>query len=235
MPERYLRWSLSDASGGARDHDGRMAIDPHDTFPAGFFRRSDETSDDRFYSPDRLLTHIDDRAIAAVGALYAELELTGSVLDIMSSWISHFETPPAELAVLGMNQHELACNPAATERVVHDLNTDPRLPFEDALFDAVTCCVSVDYLVRPIDVFADVQRVLRAGGLFVCTFSNRCFPTKAIQGWLANDEPGRCRVVAEYFRRCGGWTEPVVQRRTPAGTRGDPLYAVWAFAEPASV
>ncbi len=209
-----------------------MSIDPHDTFPAGFFRRTDESPDDRFYVPDRLLTHIDDRAIAAVGALYTELGLTGGVLDIMSSWISHFESPPEELVVLGMNEHELASNQVAAERVVHDLNVDPRLPFEDGRFDAVTCCVSVDYLVRPIDVFADVLRVLRPGGVFVCTFSNRCFPTKAVQGWLANSEPARCRIVAEYFRRCGGWTEPTVQLRTPEGTRGDPLYAVWAFSEP---
>ena len=201
-------------------------------FPAGFFRRTDETPDDRFYVPDRLLTHIDDRAIAAVGALYAELGLTGSVLDIMSSWISHFVTPPAELVVLGMNEHELASNPMATARVVHDLNVSPELPFDDDRFDAITCCVSVDYLTRPIDVFTDARRVLRPGGLFVTTFSNRCFPTKAIHGWLANDEPGRCQIVAEYFRRSGGWTDPVIEKRTPDDRRGDPLYTVWARSLP---
>ncbi|MCU1365576.1 MAG: hypothetical protein JWN39_1215 [Ilumatobacteraceae bacterium] len=203
-------------------------MDPHDTFPAGFFRRTDESPDDRFYVPDRLLTHIDDRAIAAVGALYDELGLCGSVLDIMSSWISHFTAPPAELVVLGMNAHELASNPMATERVVHDLNVSPTLPFDDERFDAVACCVSVDYLVRPIDVFTEVRRVLRPGGVFVTTFSNRCFPTKAIHGWLASDEEGRTRIVAEYFRRSGGWQEPTIERRTPAGAQGDPLYAVWS-------
>ena len=30
------------------------------------------------------------------------------------------------------------------------------LPFTAAAFDAVTCCVSVDYLVRPIDVLREV-------------------------------------------------------------------------------
>ncbi|MCU1398541.1 MAG: hypothetical protein JWN62_1650 [Acidimicrobiales bacterium] len=209
-------------------------MDPHDTFPAGFFRRTDESPDDQFYVPDRLLTHIDAGAIAAVGALYDELGLRGSVLDIMSSWISHFTSPPAELVVLGMNAHELASNPMATERVVHDLNVSPTLPFGDARFDAVTCCVSVDYLVRPIDVFTEVRRVLRPGGVFVTTFSNRCFPTKAIHGWLANDEKARTRIVAEYFRRSQGWAEPTVQLRTPAGRGGDPLYAVWARSLPAA-
>lgn len=205
-----------------------MLSDPHEAFPAGFFRRTDETADDRFYVAERLVTHIDDGAIAAVGALYEELGLHGRVLDIMSSWISHFRVAPAELVALGMNDHELAQNAMATRRIVHDLNIDPVLPLADACVDAVTCCVSVDYLTRPIDVFAEVRRVLVPGGVFVCTFSNRCFPTKAIHGWLASDDRGRVAIVAEYFRRSGGWTDPISQLRTPAGRFGDPLYAVWA-------
>jgi SAM-dependent methyltransferase len=204
-------------------------VDDHG-FPPGFFRRSDESSDASFYASDRLLTHIDDAAIAAVGGLYEHLGLTGHVLDIMSSWISHFRAAPAELVVLGLNARELAANPMATDRVVHDLNLDPVLPFDDARFDAVTCCVSVDYLARPIEVFRDVGRVLAPGGTFVCTFSNRCFPTKAVRGWLAADDSGRCSIVGEYFRRSGGWTEPQQGLFTPPH-RGDPLYGVWAQTE----
>ena len=202
-------------------------VDEHG-FPAGFFRRTDEFSDDAFYADDRLVTHIDDRAIAAVGQLYERLELTGRVLDVMSSWVSHFRTKPAELVALGMNAAELAANAMADSSVVRDLNADPTLPFDDDRFDAVTCCVSVDYLVRPIEVFREVARVLAPGGLFVCTFSNRCFPTKAIHGWLANDEAMRCTIVAEYFRRSGGWDEPQIALCTPPSTSGDPLYAVWS-------
>ena len=95
-------------------------------FPEGFFQRQDESSDVAFYGPDRFVTHIDDRAIAAVGALYAELGVGGRVLDLMSSWISHFAEPPAHLTVLGMNERELAGNPMAAERVVHDLTPTPR-------------------------------------------------------------------------------------------------------------
>jgi SAM-dependent methyltransferase len=201
--------------------------DPHDRFPAGFFDRQDR-DDTAFYEPARLVTHIDDAAIAAVGALYAELGIDGEVLDLMSSWVSHFETPPQGLHVLGMNPAELDANPAATTRTVHDLNADPVLPFADGSFDDAVCCVSIDYLVRPIDVVRDVARVLRPGGRFVCTFSNRCFPTKAIRGWLANSDEARTKIVAEYFRLAEVWHEPVVERRTPVGHRGDPLFAVWA-------
>jgi len=200
----------------------------NERFPPGFFDRTDPGVDDAFYRVPRIVTHIDDDAIAAVGALYEELELHGDVLDLMSSWVSHFTSAPRNLTVLGMNAAELARNPQASETVVHDLNAEPRLPFEDGSFDAAVCCVSVDYLVRPIEVFRDVARVVRAGGLFVCTFSNRCFPTKAIRGWLYSSDAEHGGIVAEYFRQAGGWAEPVVQRRTPAGHFGDPLWAVWA-------
>lgn len=200
----------------------------NDGFPAGFFDRSDTGADGAFYSWPRLVTHIDDDAIAAVGALYDELGLVGDVLDLMGSWVSHFRTPPAQLTVLGMNAQELAANPAATSTVVHDLNGDPRLPFADASFDAVVCCVSVDYLVRPVEVFSDVARIVRPGGPFVCTFSNRCFPTKAIRGWLYADDDQRCAIVRRYFELSDGWGTPHAERRTPLPYSGDPLLAVWA-------
>jgi len=198
-----------------------------DAFPPGFFDRGDDSGDDRFYAVDRLLTHIDDGAIAAVTELYDELGLSGDVLDICSSWISHFSSAPQRLVALGMNATELAANPAASEWLVHDLNVDPTLTFDEASFDAVTCCVSVDYLTRPLEVFAEVARVLRPGGLFVCTFSNRCFPTKAIRGWLSTNDEGRCAIVSAYFELTDDFDEPIVQLRNP-GARGDPLYAVWA-------
>ena len=198
------------------------------SFPPEFFDRADASPDPTFYAWPRLVTHIDDEAIRLVGALYTELGINGEVLDLMSSWISHFETPPARLTVLGLNAEELDANAAADVRVVHDLNASPTLPFDDASFDAVVCCVSVDYLTRPIEVFADVRRVLRPGGPFVCTFSNRLFPTKAVRGWLYADDEKRCAIVAEYFRASGGWGDITVSRRTPALHIGDPLYAVWA-------
>jgi SAM-dependent methyltransferase len=201
---------------------------PEGRFPDGFFGRTDDADDREFYSFPRYVTHIDDGAIAAVGALYEELSIRGAVIDLMSSWVSHFRVLPRRLTVLGLNAAELERNPQATERVVHDLNEQPELPFPDTSFDAAVCCVSVDYLVHPIEVFCDVARVVRPGGPFVCTFSNRCFPTKAIRGWLATDDDEHCAVVCEYFRRAGGWSPATVQQRIPLERPGDPLYAVWA-------
>jgi SAM-dependent methyltransferase len=149
----------------------------------------------------------------------------------MSSWISHFRAPPAELVVLGMNAEELAANPAATERVVHDLNADPRVPLPDADVDAVVCCVSIDYLTRPVEVLAEVARVLRPGGVLAVSFSNRCFPTKAVRGWLLTPEGRHGELVAELLRRAGGFAEPAIALRTSPGP-GDPLWAVTAVRAP---
>ncbi len=198
-------------------------------FPPGFFDRADESDDAVFYEPVRLVQHIDDGAIAAVGKLYDELSVDGRVLDLMGSWISHFATPPRELVVLGMNQTELESNPLASSVVVHDLNASPTLPFADNHFDDVVCAVSVDYLTRPIEVFAEVRRVLRPGGRFVCTFSNRCFPTKAIRGWLMASDQQRGDLVARYFALATGFDTAVIENRTGPNS-GDPLYAVWAAA-----
>jgi SAM-dependent methyltransferase len=96
-------------------------------------------------------------------------------------------------------------------------------------FDAVLCCVSIDYLTAPVAVLAEVARVLRPGAPVVMTFSNRCFPTKAVHAWLATDDAGRCALAVDYLRRAGGFTPAVASRRTPAGNyHGDPLYAVVA-------
>jgi SAM-dependent methyltransferase len=199
-------------------------------FAPGFFDRLDPSEDAAFYAAPRLVTHIDDGAIAAVGDLYQELGIDGRVLDLMSSWVSHFHEPPEDLVGLGMNERELRRNPALSEHVVQDLNADPRLPFPDASFDHAVCCVSVDYLVRPLEVFADLARILRPGGQFVVTFSNRCFPSKAIRGWLATDDAGHVAIVRRYFELTSGFAPPASDLRTPLTAPGDPLWGVWAAA-----
>jgi hypothetical protein len=205
-------------------------MDDSVTWPAGFFDRQDPGDDADFYATPRFVTHIDAGAIQAVGDLYDELRVPdGRVLDLMASWVSHLSREPTGgLVLLGMNAAELAANPMAENFVLRDLNRDPELPFEDAAFDAVTCCVSIDYLVRPVEVLREAARVLRPGGLVVLTFSNRCFPTKAIRGWRLTDDATHLAIVRAYIDQSAGFG-PVSERlRTAVNAGGDPLYGVWA-------
>jgi SAM-dependent methyltransferase len=197
--------------------------------PQSYFERYDDTEDEWFYEPPRLVTHIDDAAISAVTALYRELfPAGGAILDLMSSWVSHLpdEVEYRRVVGLGMNQVELDANPRLHERIVQNLNRDTRLPFGDAEFDGAAICVSVQYLTDPVAVFREVGRVLRPGAPLVVTFSNRCFPTKAVAIWQALDDHGHGRLVARYFEAAGNWTAITILDRSPSPRRGDPLYAV---------
>jgi SAM-dependent methyltransferase len=177
----------------------------------------------------RLVAHIDPETIAALTQYYREVLAPGAaLLDAMSSWISHLppEVSYARVSGLGMNQAELDANPRLSDRVVHDLNAVPELPYPDASFDAVLNAVSVQYLKRPVEVFASVRRVLRPGGLSVVAMSHRCFPTKAIRAFHFLDKQGRLELVSRYHELAGGF-EPAQQiDRSPP--RGDPLWIVAA-------
>jgi hypothetical protein len=197
--------------------------------PEEAFRRQDESPDEEFYRTPRFVTHIDDKAIAAVTQLYREFfPPDGEVLDLMSSWISHLppEISYRRVVGLGMNEEELNGNPRLDETLVQDLNRNPALPFGDGEFDGCGICVSVDYLTQPVEVLREVGRVLKAGAPVVITFSNRCFADKAIAVWHQLDDEGHMRLVEEYLRRAGNWNGIHSLDRSPRSMFSDPLYAV---------
>src|SRR6185295_2088301 len=166
------------------------------------FTSDDESPDDHFYSFPRKVVHIDDGAIAALGALYAEiLPKDGRLLDLMSSWRSHLPEGSSTGAVvgLGMNAEEMADNPQLASHVVHDVNRVSRLPFGDAEFDGAMCAVSIQYVVHPVLLLREVRRVLKPGAPFVVSFSNRCFPTKAVAVWLDTTDEQHVTLVRSYF------------------------------------
>ena len=193
--------------------------------PKQFFEREDETRDALFYLEPRFVAHLDDDTMDALTRFYCEFLPPGSrVLDLMSSWISHL--PPVEyerVAGLGMNERELAANRRLTDSVVHDLNADPWLPYEDAAFDRAVVAVSVQYLVRPVEVFRDLGRVLEPGGEVAVSMSHRCFPTKAILAFRALGVSDRIRLVSMYLH-LGGFADVAFMDRSPS--QGDPLWLV---------
>ncbi len=195
--------------------------------PSDAFLKEDSTDDANFYAPARLVTHIDDAATQALTALYrATLPAGGVVLDLMSSWVSHLPADVAFAEVIGqgMNADELRANPRLTRSFVQNLNRDPVLPLEPGSCDAALCCVGVQYLQHPVEVFAEVLRVLRPDAPFIISFSNRCFPTKAVSIWRSLDDRGHAALVNLYCERAGfrNITTQVLQD----GLQSDPLIAV---------
>ena len=199
--------------------------------PPHAFTKEDRCDDLLFYAPPRLVTHIDEAAVTALTAHYRSLLLAGgTVLDLMSSWVSHLPDDVGYEEVIGhgMNADELAANPRLTRWFVQDLNREPTLPLADKSLDAALCCVGVQYLQHPVEVFTSVRRTLKAGAPFTVSFSNRCFPTKAVAVWLALDTAGHAELVNLYLELAGfGSIETHV---LADGAASDPLVAVTGHA-----
>jgi hypothetical protein len=77
-------------------------------------------------------------------------------------------------------------------------------------------------------VFADVRRVLVPGAPFIVSFSNRCFPTKAVAIWRALDTSGHAALVKLYLERAG--FADVRVDLLADGRSSDPLVAITGFA-----
>jgi SAM-dependent methyltransferase len=203
--------------------------------------RDDETSDEDFYAIPRFVDHLDSIALDTVEQIYARLVTDGAtVLDLMAGPDSHLNkvSRPGRIVGLGLNETELKANPALSEYIVKDLNSDPRMPFPNNTFDVVINTVSVDYLTKPIEVFVEVSRVLRPEGLFIVVFSNRMFPPKAVNIWKSSTERQRVGLVRKFFSLAqqfviGGYYESTGKERPKddkyagLGIPSDPVYAVW--------
>ncbi|PKI58666.1 uncharacterized protein LOC116196280 [Punica granatum] len=199
------------------------------------FLRFDESPDSLFYEAPRFVTHIDDSAIRALTKYYSEVlppsNTPGvSILDMCSSWVSHYPAgyKQERIVGMGMNEDELKRNPVLTEYVVQDLNVNPNLPFEDNSFDVITNVVSVDYLTKPLDVFREMRRILKPGGLAIMSFSNRCFWTKAISIWTSTGDTDHVMIIGAYFHYTGGFEPPQAVDISPNPGRSDPMYIVYS-------
>ena len=199
-------------------------------FRPEFFERLDEEPDEAFYTVPRKVVHIDDEAIAAIKQFLPDvLPPNGVVLDLLSSWRSHWPAgfPKQRLVGLGLNAVEMADNPDLEEYVVHNVNTDPQFPFAANTFDAVVLTVSIQYITQPIAVFQEVWRILRPGSPFVVIFSNRMFPTKAVAIWRMLDDQKHRDLVASYFHYAGNFVGVEAHNWSPSAYT-DPVYVVLA-------
>ena len=207
------------------------------------FERDDSSDDYSFYQTDRFVNHIDKVAIDTVKKLIGSLviEEEPKILDLMSSWDSHIpeSLKPSEVTGLGLNENELLHNRQLSRYLIHDINADPKLPFDDNYFDVVINSLSVDYMTNPVEIFKEAGRVLKPGGLFLVIFSNRMFPRKAVKVWKDSSESERIILVEEYFQGSGvfeksikfiskGKDRPKDDKYYEYCKLSDPVYALYA-------
>ena len=193
----------------------------------------DESDDADFYDQPRLVTHIDDPACAALNDYFRmQFPANSEILDLMSSCVSHlpWDITYKSVTGLGMNQVELDENPQLTKRVVHNLSNDPTLPFANQSFDGCMITVSVQYLIHPIEVFSEIARILRPGSPCIVSFSNRCFPTKAVAIWHHLNDTDHGKLVEYYFEEANGFDKPGTRNISPNPGETDPLFIVHAQA-----
>jgi SAM-dependent methyltransferase len=167
-------------------------------FPAGFFDRVERTG---------ASAALEDADVAAVRDLYSDLGIDGRVLDLGGSPADLFEVPPDELVSFGGDP-------------------DAKLPYGDDAFDDVVCSNLVGSFTRPAETFAEVARVVRPGGRFVCTFAGDA--PVAVRGWAGKDDAGRVRIVRAYFALASAFGPAESDLRTSLTGAGDRLWAVWA-------
>jgi len=221
----------------------RLPETPTDYLGDDPFQRKNESGDAEFYAAPHKARHLDEQASTCVQNLYGDLLEDGmDILDLMTGDMSHLPDAlkPNSVTGLGLNQEAIDANAALTERIVHNLNEAPELPFEKDSFHAIICTVSVEYLTKPFEIFQEAARVLKPGGVFVLTFSNRWFDDKVVRIWPELTEFERMGLVSQFFVREEkfndlntlserGWpqTEDSKDNNSEDLGQSDPIYAVW--------
>ena len=206
------------------------------------FARRDNRPDNMFYATPRMVHHLDSRARSVVKDIHDNyLPKDGPILDLMASWDSHLPETlhSSRLTVLGMNMAELKANPLAADHHVQDINENTILPYRENSFAGIICTSSVEYLTQPTEVFSEIGRILRPGGICVITFSNRWFPPKVVSVWQELYEFERIGLVIDYFLNTQsfknittvsyrGWPRPRDDKYYGSVPYSDPIFGVIA-------
>ena len=212
--------------------------------PAQRFKLDSE-NDAIFYRDPRFVHHLDGAFRQRLTKLYREkIPPCATVLDLMSSWVSHLPDEIHYERVIGhgLNAQELAANPRLDSNWIQNLNIDQTLPLPDAFVDTTLIVAGWQYLQYPEAIAAELLRITRPSGQVIVSFSNRMFFTKAPQIWTDADDREHLDYVANVLT-AQGWelsTQIAEETRAPGvmgliGGHGDPFFSVIAHkAQPRS-
>lgn len=106
-----------------------------------------------------------------------------------------------EITGLGLKEGDLKANKSLNRSILHDINKNPQLPFENDYFNAIICSFSIEYMIKPQQVFQHLARILKQGGQLIIAFSDRYFEKKVIALWEDVHSFERVGIVLEYFHQ----------------------------------
>jgi len=226
-----------------KDGPGFQIPHPHattDFYNSYPFPRINNEKDNIFYNQPRFVNHLDDFAIKKVKSIFSKfLQPNTKILDLMSGWTSHIPTifKKNNIVGLGLCNDELKNNKDLSDYIIHDLNLDYHLPFIKNEFNAVICTSSIEYLIQPIEVTKEVVRILKPGGVFIITISDRWFNGKEILIWSELHAFERLGFVLDLYLKCGnfnnlktitirGFPRPYNDKHIKLKNTSDPIFAV---------
>ena len=200
--------------------------------------KEDNEDDNIFYKNARLVHHLDIGFRNRLTKLYKEvLKEESTVLDFMSSWVSHLpeELSFKEVIGHGLNEEELKRNKRLDRYWVQNVNKTTNLPLEVKSIDYCLITAGWQYLQYPEDIAKEIKRVIKDDGLIIVSFSNRAFWTKTPKIWLENNDQNRINYIKSVLV-AQGWKEPrhiaeETYQNKVFGTlkiKGDPFFSVIA-------
>lgn len=205
--------------------------------PAQRFKLDGE-DDAIFYRDPRFVHHLDGAFRQRLTQLYRDkIPPCATVLDLMSSWVSHLPDDIHYDRVIGhgLNAKELAANPRLDSHWIQNLNCDQTLPLPDGFVDTTLIVAGWQYLQYPEAIAAELLRITRPFGQVIVSFSNRMFFTKAPQIWTDAGDREHLDYVATVLAAQGWELKAQIAEPTKApgvmgfiGTQGDPFLAVIA-------
>ena len=200
--------------------------------------KSDISDDEIFYQQPRFVHHLSDSFRNRLTSLYSEYLFNHHIiLDLMSSWVSHFPSNISYKKVIGhgMNEAELSSNERLDRFFVQNLNKKQNMPIEDSSIDVGLIVAGWQYLQYPEKVSLELSRVIKSDSLLIISFTNRAFWTKAPNIWTYSSEEKRIEYVTSVLTSNGWRIENILNEKTQDkklfgfySSESDPFFSVIA-------
>ena len=203
-------------------------------------QKLDESNDEDFYSDPKFVYHLDANFRNYLSSIYKnEIKNNSTVVDLMSSWDSYLPNEKNYKQVIGhgLNKDELEKNKQLNSFWVQNFNLNQKIPLDNNSVDYCLMVAAWQYLQYPETLSREISRILKDGGKFLVSFSNRAFWHKAPNIWTTSTEEERLKYVRKVLIS-NGFKEPRIIKKFNKQSlnflpflKNDPFYCLIATKE----